>query len=49
MGTKIDWLHINWNMHNELKDKLSKAKTEKEKEKLHKEYHTKIFSTNGNV
>ncbi|WP_292411388.1 hypothetical protein [Methylophaga sp.] len=49
MGTKIDWVHIDWDMHNELKEKLSKAKSEEEKEKLHKEYHNKVFSTNGNV
>jgi|TARA_A100001391_G_scaffold100509_3_gene66797 plastocyanin len=49
MGTKVDWVHIDSDMHNELKEKLSKAKSEEEKEKLHKEYHSKIFSTNGNV
>ncbi len=49
MATKIDWVHIDWDMHKELEEKLSKAKKEEEKEKLHKEYHNKIFSTNGNV
>ena len=34
MGTKIDWVHINWDMHKELEEKLSKAKNEEEKDPL---------------
>jgi hypothetical protein len=49
MGTRVDWIEVNEEAQKELDKKLLEVKTEEEKNKLIKEYYSKIFVKNGGI